>query len=584
MAKLADRPGPRAPDFPVPQLVRRSLRACAVLAAIATLAPSLAAQGIPPARDPALAARRVPVASDSAATLPRGTFRLGFAGTHATARDRYVDGTLEGLGGPLTSAALGPSRFSLLGSIEAEVQGLGITSFAASLGASRLDARQRLFVTPLSIEYGLGDRLTIGVSSSLVRTRAEVHFRLDGAGATLGRNPIGSGSGVAASNDATVGAYATAWIALTSRRDNCTYDPLAFPECPTIIAEAADVDSLINRTYEFTNGIAFLYGTLIVSGSPYVPLAGSPAEDGLATRLDSLRTALERYGVTSITPTTGLPLGAQTPLSAEDLVALAQDPVAGFGAKPLEKGGLTALGDVHFTATYRVLDGLRCRGGGDCVTPSRGIRQAVRLDYALSTGARKRPDRLLDQGTGAGFDAISVRSLTDVAVNRWLSGSIALGVTTYVGDDVRMRVPSVPTANFLESWRTAIVAVSPGMRLDLGLTPSMRIGENVAVSLNWQWLQQLESSHAVDSLIQDPRDVYVTLTGGSLDAMSAWSEQRAGLSATYSMLPAIARGLRRLPIDISFTHAQTLFGHSGIVVKRWEDRVMIRYYTRLRGR
>jgi hypothetical protein len=584
MAKLADRPGPRAPDPPVPQHVRRSLRVCAVLAALATLAPSVAAQAAPPTRDSTGTVHRLAAAADSAATLPRGTFRIGFAGSHSAARDRYVDGKLEGLGGPLTSAALGPSRFSLLGSIEDEVQGLGIPAFAASLGASRLDARQRLFVTPLAIEYGLSDRLTIGVSSSLVRTRAEVQFRLDGTGATLGRNPIALGSGVAAANGATVDAYATAWTGLVTRRDDCIANAGSHPECPTILAELADVDLLIDRTTDFADRIAFLYGTPTVPGSPYVPLAGSAAEDGLVTRLDSLRAALERYGITTITPTTGLPLGAQTPLSAEDLVALVRDPVRGFGAKALEKGGLTAMGDVHFTATYRLFDGLTCRDGTDCVAPSRGIRQALRFDYSLSTGARKRADRLLDQGTGAGFDAITLRSLTDVALNRWLSGSIALGATAYVAGEVRMRVPTVPAANFLESWREAIVPVAPGTRLELGLTPAVRIHENLVVGLNWQWLRQAASKHDIDSAAADPRGAVHLLNGSALGAMSAWSEQRAGFSATYSMLPAIARGLRRMPIDINFTHAQTLFGYRGVVVKRWEDRVMIRYYTRLRER
>jgi hypothetical protein len=157
-------------------------------------------------------------------------------------------------------------------------------------------------------------------------------------------------------------------------------------------------------------------------------------------------------------------------------------------------------------------------------------------------------------------------------------------VTTYVGDEVRLRVPSVASPTFLESWREAVVAVSPGMRLELGLSPKVRLGESLAIGLNWQWLQQLASTHDVDSVIQDPRGVSRTLSGAALDAMSAWSEQRAGFTATYSMLPAIARGLRRQPIDISFTHAQTLFGHRGTVVKRWEDRVTIRYYARLRGR
>jgi hypothetical protein len=533
---------------------------------------------------PGIHAQRVPVAADSAATLSRGAFRIGLGGTHSTARDRYVDGKLEGLGGPLTTSALGPSRFSLLGSIEDEVRSLGIPAFAASLGASRLDARQRLFVTPLAVEYGLTDRWMVGIRTSLVRTRAEVLLRLDGAGATLGRNPIELGTGVAAANATTIGAYASASQNLATRRDDCVANAGSWPDCPTILAEAAEVNALIGLTDDFADRLTSLYGTAAGTGSPYVPMEGSTAEAALLTRADSMRAALERYGVTDVTPTTGLPLGAQAPLSAEDLESLVRDPVRGFGAKPLEKGGLTALGDVHIAATYRAFDGLRCAGDSACVTPSRGLRQAVRIEYLLSTGARRRADRLLDQGTGAGFDAISIRSLTDLAWNRWLSGSVTVGVTKYLADDVRMRVPTVASANFLEAWRDAVFPVAPGMRIDLGLSPAVRLNENLVVGLNWTWSQQAESRHDIDSTATDPRGVARSLDGAALDAMSAWSEQRAGFSATYSMLPAIARGLRRLPIDINFTHAQTLFGHSGVVVKRWEDRVTIRYYTRFRGR
>jgi hypothetical protein len=122
------------------------------------------------------------------------------------------------------------------------------------------------------------------------------------------------------------------------------------------------------------------------------------------------------------------------------------------------------------------------------------------------------------------------------------------------------------------------------MLVEVGLAPRIRLGENLTLGVDWLWRQQAAGTYDIDGSVLDPRGVSVPLDGSALEVMSAWSEQRAGLSATYSMLPAIARGLRRLPIDLTFTHTQTLFGHSGVVVKQWQDRVVLRYYTRLRGR
>ncbi len=557
-----------------------------VVVAVVTSPTALAAQSASATDTTPTIPRLLPLAAESAATLARGSLRIAVGGTHAAARDRYVDGKLEGLGGPFSAAAFGPSRFSLLGSIEAEARALGLPEFAASLGSARLDARQRLFVTPLAVSYGLTDRLSLSVSTSLVRTKAEALFRLDGYGglATMGRNPIELGTGVAAANAAVIGAHVGAAADLLAARDGCVANAAASPDCPTILAELAQVDALIGLSSAFATGLESFYGTSVGAHAPYVPLAGSAAEDALLARVDSMRVAFERYGVTSMPSGSGLPLGAQAPLSAEDLAHLVRDPVGGFGAKAIDQAGLIALGDVQFAATLRVHDGLRCRGDSGCVSPARGVRQSLRVGYSLSTGARRRADRFLDQGTGEGFDAISFTSLTDVALTSWLSASATIGLTTFVGADVRLRVPSTAAPVFLESWREAIVPVSPGMRIELGISPRVRINESFVAGLDWQWRQQASSRHGISTTVTDPRGATVPLEGGALDAMSAWSEQRAGLSATYSLLPAVARGLRRLPIDIAFTHAQTLFGHSGIVVKRWEDRLLVRYYARFLGR
>ena len=513
------------------------------------------------------------VDGSAGAVLPRGSLRVTFGGTHQVQRDRYVDGIIEGIGGPLTSTALGPSQFPLLGSIETEVRALGLPTFGASLGTSRLDARQRLFITPLAIHVGVADWLTVGASASLVRTKAEELFRLrgDSGRATLGVNPILIGSAVATTNATTIGAYSAAALSLQSRRDDCIASPGSWPECATILAEVAAVSTLISGTAAFASGLTALYGAGLIGGAPYVPLAGSAAEDALRARVDSIRLALERYGVTNVTTTTGLPLGAQAPLAAADLALLITDPVRGFGAKRLKDGGLTAIGDVRLTALIRVHEGAR-------------LRQSAYVELRLGTGARARADRLLDQGTGTGFDAITARTITDLRVNPRLAANLSFAITTSFKDEVRMRVPAAAFPGFLEVWRDTVVPVTPGLLFEVGVAPRFRLSESITLAGEWQLFRQGEGTHDLAATVLDPRGASVALSGAALDALSGSVEQRVALSAVFSMLPAIARGLKRPPLDMHYTHAQTLFGHSGVVAKRYEDRIAIRYYTRLFGR
>ena len=74
----------------------------------------------------------------------------------------------------------------------------------------------------------------------------------------------------------------------------------------------------------------------------------------------ALRTDLTRYGVTDVTPTTGLPSLSQVPVAAEELARILTD-TSGYGAKRLNDAGLTQVGDVHLTATYLIHDSF---GGG----------------------------------------------------------------------------------------------------------------------------------------------------------------------------------------------------------------------------
>lgn len=533
-------------------------------------------------------AQRILGPTEDAVTLPRRTFRATIGGESSVQRDRWRDGTLEGLGAPLTGDSLDAARLSLLGPLDASLSALGVTGLASTLGAPRLDVRQRLFVTPVGLEYGLTQRITLGVRATLVRTRAEALLRMrgDSGRANVGVNPVSLGSGVAATNGTAIARYSGAATALIARRDACVANPSVAAQCPTILAELARVATLASLTGQFATGLTQLYGTASTAGRPYVPMAGSAIDSALKARSDSLATAMSRYGITSLTGAT-LPLGAQTPLTAADLAALVTDSTRGYGARALNDNALTAIGDVHLAAKILLVDRIARGERGRFAPGARGFRQSIGLDLRLGTGTPDDPDGLIDLGTGTGTHAVTVRSLTDLIWDERLWATVNVGVVQGVGSVTReVRLPSLPSQEFLEAWRTRPTIVRPGSALDVEVAPRWQLSDYLALTALWQWRRTSADHHAlaagapVDDLLPGQRPMDAAL----LDARTATASHRIALGATYSTLAARARGRDGRAVEISYLHLQTLTSGAGIVPKRFDDRILLRYYPRFRVR
>jgi len=524
-----------------------------------------------------LRAQRILGPGPDAVPLPRGTLRVELGGELTLQRDRWNDGVLEGLGAPLTGAPLDATRLLLLQPVEGLVRGLGLSDFTASLGHATLDARQRLFATPLGLEWGVTRRLTIGARATLVRTKTEALYRIrgDSGRATVGVNPFFEGTAVAAGNATTIGRYATAAAALASRRTACLANAGSAPECGLILAEAGAVSGLIGATNTFATGLTAVYGSGASRGQRYVPLAGSAWEARLAARADSLRTAYTRYGITSLTAG-GLPLGAQAPVGAAELARLVRDSTDGFGALPLQSPGLTAIGDVHLTAKWLLLDRIG-PDGARFATTARGLRQAILVDIRLGTGTPEAPEALLDQGTGTGMHAVTVRSLTDIVVNDRFWATAALGVTAGIGSSTRsLRIPGTAGSDFLESWRTQQTTVAPGLVLDAEVAPRWQLGDYVALGGTWQWRHAAGETHTPINVAEVGLPLGVD--AARLDAWTAGDEHRVGVTATYSTLAARQRGVRGLAYEIGYAHLQSVAGRGGLIPKRVEDRILLRVY------
>ncbi|MEX2181635.1 MAG: hypothetical protein WD771_06300 [Gemmatimonadaceae bacterium] len=531
------------------------------------------------------AAQRVLGPGPDAVTLPRGILRTTLGGDHTLHRERWNDGQREPLGSGFSVPALGAPHMAALRALDEQFAALGVSGLNASLGQTRLDLRQRVFVTRFGVEYGLTDRITFGVEVPLVRTRAEAQLRARGDSglASAGVNPYFLGAGVPASNRTTVDAYSQASLSLTQRRDDCIADPGSAPECPEILAEAAQVDALIAAGAQFATLLAQTYGAQgLPGGLPYVPLVGSPGEVALRQRAAQFGEDFTRYGVTDITPTTGLPLAAQTPLSAEQLEAMV---ATVYGARPMTRTARTSLGDVDVGLRVKLFDtfaaGDTMRYGAARI----GFRQTLGATYRFGNGVPDVPDNFIDVGTGPGHDALVLRSFTDVVVNDRLWTSITLGWVRGTPFTRAVRVPSSAHVEWLEPWREQLLAVSPGRMIELEVAPRWQLNEYLALGATWRARDRdADDTSMSDVAALDGYGHSEFLVTGPLDSRSAWTEQRIGLTFAYSSVAAVARGRARLPMEIAFTHEESVASSGGILPRRFEDRVQVRVYTRLFGR
>lgn len=532
-------------------------------------------------------AQRVLGPGPDAYTLPRGTIRTTVSGDHGMDRGRWNDGVKEALGAGFSTSQFGAAHSLAVRMLNDEFSFLGVNGLNASLGATRLDLRQRIFTTRFGMEYGLFEWLTVGVEAPLVRTRAEAALRLRGDSglATAGMNPIRYGSGVAATNTATIQAYVQAASALGARRDDCVANAAAHPECADILAESSDVSALIALTNSFALGLTDIYGTGgSALGLPFVPMQNSTGETLLRGRADSMRTAFTRYGVTQITATTGFPLGAQTPLTAAQLAEMVTTSLAGFDARPMTKTARQQVGDIDFSVRARLFDSFDSYDhatAGAVRTAGLRVRQSIGLTFRLGTGYPDLPENFIDLGTGTGVNAIVIRSFTDLAFNERLWTTLTVGWARGTPHTRTLRVPSQAAIDWLEASREADVDIVPASVLELGVAPRWHLNDYFTVGGEWRWRSKGEDAH---TFADAPASHPIWMSMAALDAKSALDEQRLAWTLSFSTLTAVSDGRIGLPLEIGFTHDQSVSSSAGILPRRWTDRLQVRYYTRFRGR
>lgn len=469
-----------------------------------------------------------------ASTPGRGTFRFHAATAWTRYDARFVTGGIAPLGALLTSDSLGVREIPRLSVAESLVTEATNAPFRLTLGRSRLDATAREEIIPLALEYGIADRLSIGVMVPVVRKRVAVQFQLDtagGFGANVGPNQHRT-SMTASQNNATVQAQlADAAQQLQARLASCRADP-AGPGCAALLAREAEALALIAASQAFALQLELLYGSADNEGQPFVPTAQSDAQTAIEARIAQLNAQYRDLLTASADLLTARPFGAGGPAGVADVQRY-------FAAEGFRDSVVTqerfGVGDVEVGLKFLVLHRLPTEAR------ALGLQLAVAAALRLGTGSDDSPSEVVDMRLSAGDDRVDARAVLDVSYGRF--GLLAAArhetaVTTAEPED-----PSVPAP--------------PAPLNDRSIT-------EISVAPRWHLSEPL-AFHAAYSL----RSADVT-----------GSDQLVGGGVSFSGFRRTAEG-RAPAMEMRFTHLEAISGAAGRP-RFFRDQIELRIYYRLR--
>ena len=530
----------------------RLLGRASLLIAAVTFAARAAAQ-LPPAP--------LPLSNtEDARTLPKGSvlFRVMNAWTRF---DDVYDATadsahhLHPLGDAFSASQLGVRQFPALAAAEGALRTLtGDPNLSLSLGQAFATANTRTVTTPFMLQYGLTNRLTIGAMVPVVQTHTTVFVELNprqvlaNTGANVGPNPARFTEAARTQNTNLITALDNARGELHRFVDNCTTSGTCSQATIDAATSAILRDSLSSLAVQFLNGSD--------AGSAFAPL-------GLDQKIHAFLQALagDINSVLGGSVSFGDPITAQAPAALLQLQQLATaNPGVAFDS--LGSPDRIGIGDVELSARFKLVDGFADTTGGIKL-------RATLLGVArLGTGRPPTGTVPFETGTGTGQTSADGGALIDVRLSRRLMATIGAQYTSYFTSSDVARLPNSDYALFpldvpiAGSWRE-------GDALQLEATPRISFTDYFTLFGAYTFRHQAASK-------------YSSPDAPTLPLFSATTEQRAGLGFGYSTVTRYARGRTSVPIELSFTHLETLHASGGLVPKYSRDQIELRIYYRLR--
>lgn len=527
-----------------------------------------------------------------ATVLPRGVLRVGIEPTWWHATHRFSaglagrpEGSREPLGADFDRDSITPALFEPLRAVAGTLASItGNASLPLTLGRLQVAFDASAVQTPITFEYGVTRRLTLGVMVPYISTRNEVFANPNPsrAGGTMGVNPSLTFAGARAQNAGVVNQLAAAANALRGRLATCAGS--SDPSCAAINANRAGAEQLAGTADGVAQGIATVYGTQAGEGSRFSPVANSPVQAAVAGRLAALATSFAGFLGPPTAGTSWIdarPVGA-APIALDDFRTIVADETFGIAALPFSTVEIKKIGDVEVGAKLLLLDSF---GGAipQRIAPG-GVKYRLSVGgvYRLGTGQLESADDLNDIGTGDGQNDVEGSLFADLLFGSrvWLSAVARYGVQQ--ADVQPRRIPSVPGEPFPGLYRRQTVARDLGDYVAAELTPRYAVTEAVLVSGSYRYYSKPEDAYTGTFQAQDIDGRDVTVDASLLDAGTARTEQRLLGAITYSTMAAWYRGGASIPLEVSYTLGRTIAG-SGNVPQSVTHAIGLRVYARLFG-
>jgi hypothetical protein len=431
----------------------------------------------------------------------------------------------------------------------------GLTNFRLTAGNIVAAADSRVVTAPLILEYGITSRVTIGAVVPLVESRSVISAQLNPklGLANVGPNP-GLTNSTARTNAATlVTSFRTAATQLQTKLTQCQATPSG-TGCDVILAQQADVTALIQSTGTFTTGVETLYGTdQTQPGQALVPINSSPAQQAIQARIQGM---IVQYGkFLPGTPISGSVVGAGGPPAYRDLQAL----LVSAGYDTLGTVDRASIGDVSLGLTAQFINTLTDTGA------THGYRVSFSGSFRFPTGQPGSRNRLFDVPTGYGQPGIQVGGAADAIFNKRYSGTAVASFTQQIGSVDVARIPNAANAVFPLSDPTK-GTFSAGDVLWLWLAPRIRITGYLTANAQYMLTHIGADSYSPSS------------NGNGVAGAGSATTQAIGFGFAYS---AVANGGpmgRALPVELTFSHLETVMASGGPVAKAWREQIGVRIF------
>jgi hypothetical protein len=523
--------------------------------------------------------------TEDASPVPEGMLRFRVTTAWTRYDSRFTPSGVAPLSADFSTPALGPAQLPLLAPVWAGLQALAANpNVAVTLGRLDVGSNVRIVTTPISLEYGLTSRLSLGLVVPIVQTRrvARALVNQDTSAAfraTVAYVPVGARGTAAAANLSFATAYQRAADSLGARITRCQLNP-AGADCGGVNANAAAAAAALAEAQSFAAAARAL-GT-DATHAVVAPLTAGPLATAINAQQVLLNQQLQLLLGTGFGATTGV-YTAPFPFAYIDLQGNDRAGTQGLLQSTLG-GGLDSIfttnrlgiGDISVSAQYLVFDHFQRDS-----LPVRGLqsRFAVTGVVRFNTSRPDSAQNLVDIGTGEGA-GVEVRSAYDLIAGHFGS-TIGLRYLKYFPRTVTAALVGDPQAPWIyplfgSRQRTA------GSVLGIDFTPRLLLNQSLAIdgAYGFERVGPVTYDTPDLSLVQPcPGCTFppvVTQSGSTTTA------QRLGIGFRYSTVDAYFRHRAPYPVEVSFLHLTTITGDA-LLPRTQQDQIQVRLYYRLRG-